>query len=59
MRLSGVSLFASAELAWTSFDKPSKIFYYSVRKNRNKIHPTQKTRATLRVGFKNVCKTRG
>lgn len=42
MRLSGVSLFASAELAWTSFDKPSKIFYYSVRKNRNKIHPTQK-----------------
>lgn len=59
MRLSGVSLFASAELAWTSFDKPSKIFYYSVRKNRNKIHPNPKTRATLRVAFKNVCKTRG
>lgn len=34
--------FSMAELAWTSFDKPSKIFYYSVRKNRNKIHPTQK-----------------
>ena len=31
-----------AEMAWTSFDKPSKIFRFSVRKNRNKIHPTQK-----------------
>lgn len=34
--------FAMAEMAWSSLDKPSKIFYYSVRKNRNKIHPTQK-----------------
>src|SRR3989344_2067663 len=34
--------FSMAEMAWTSFDKPSKIFKYSVRKNRNKIHPTQK-----------------
>ena len=34
--------FSMAEMAWTSFDKPSKIFRYSVRKNRNKIHPTQK-----------------
>jgi site-specific DNA-methyltransferase (adenine-specific) len=34
--------FAMAEMAWTSIDKPSKIFRYSVRKNRNKIHPTQK-----------------
>jgi site-specific DNA-methyltransferase (adenine-specific) len=34
--------FSMAEMAWSSFDKPSKIFYYSVRKNRNKIHPTQK-----------------
>jgi len=34
--------FSMAEMAWTSFDKPSKIFHYSVRKNRNKIHPTQK-----------------
>lgn len=34
--------FSMAELAWTSIDKPSKIFEYSVRKNRNKIHPTQK-----------------
>jgi site-specific DNA-methyltransferase (adenine-specific) len=34
--------FSMAELAWTSLDKPSKIFRYSVRLNRNKIHPTQK-----------------
>lgn len=34
--------FAMAEMAWSSLDKPSKIFHYSVRKNRNKIHPTQK-----------------
>lgn len=34
--------FSMAEMAWTSFDLPSKIFRYSVRKNRNKIHPTQK-----------------
>ena len=29
-------------MAWTSFDMPSKIFHFSVRKNRGKIHPTQK-----------------
>jgi len=34
--------FSMAEMAWTSFDKPSKIFEFSVRKNRNKVHPTQK-----------------
>jgi site-specific DNA-methyltransferase (adenine-specific) len=34
--------FSMGELAWTSFDKPAKIFEYSVRKNRGKIHPTQK-----------------
>jgi site-specific DNA-methyltransferase (adenine-specific) len=34
--------FSMAEMAWTSLDKPSKIFHYSVRKNRGKIHPTQK-----------------
>lgn len=34
--------FSMAEMAWTSLDKPSKIFHYSVRRNRNKIHPTQK-----------------
>lgn len=38
----GLNNFSMAELAWTSFDKPSKIFHFSVRKNRNKIHPTQK-----------------
>lgn len=34
--------FSMAEMAWSSLDRPSKIFKYSVRKNRNKIHPTQK-----------------
>jgi len=34
--------FSMAEMAWTSMDKPSKIFRFSVRKNRNKTHPTQK-----------------
>ena len=34
--------FSMAEMAWTSLDKPSKIFSYSVRRNRNKMHPTQK-----------------
>lgn len=34
--------FSMAEMAWTSIDRPSKIFRYSVRKNRNKRHPTQK-----------------
>lgn len=34
--------FSMAEMAWTSLDRPSKIFRFSVRKNRNKRHPTQK-----------------
>jgi len=34
--------FSMAEMAWSSFDKPSKIFEFSVKKNANKIHPTQK-----------------
>ncbi len=34
--------FSMAEMAWSSIDKPSKIFRFDVRKNRNKIHPTQK-----------------
>jgi site-specific DNA-methyltransferase (adenine-specific) len=34
--------FSMAEMAWTSLDKPAKIFRYDVRRNRNKIHPTQK-----------------
>ena len=34
--------FSMAEMAWSSFDRPSKIFRFSVRKNRNKTHPTQK-----------------
>lgn len=34
--------FSMAEIAWTSLDKPAKIFRLSVGKNRNKTHPTQK-----------------
>jgi len=34
--------FSMAEMAWSSFDKPSKIFRYDARKNSDKIHPTQK-----------------
>lgn len=34
--------FSMAEMAWSSLDCPSKIFHFSVRKNRDKIHPTQK-----------------
>jgi site-specific DNA-methyltransferase (adenine-specific) len=33
--------FSAWELAWTSFDKPAKLFSYDNRKNK-KIHPTQK-----------------
>lgn len=34
--------FSMAEMAWSSIDSPSKIFHFSVRRNKNKIHPTQK-----------------
>ncbi len=37
--------FSQAEIAWTSFDKPAKLFTYSNRGGSNeekKIHPTQK-----------------
>ncbi len=34
--------FSMAEMAWSSLDRPSKIFHFSVRRNRNKTHPTQK-----------------
>jgi site-specific DNA-methyltransferase (adenine-specific) len=38
----GVS-FASAELAWTSFDRSTKTFYWHPQaSNENRIHPTQK-----------------
>ena len=33
---------AMCEMAWTSFNKPAKIFTQSVLKERGKIHPTQK-----------------
>ena len=38
--------FSQAELAWTSFDKPTKLFTYSNRGGANekkKIHPTEKS----------------
>ena len=34
--------FGMFDYAWTSFDKPNKIFRYSVMNEKNKIHPTQK-----------------
>lgn len=33
---------AMCEFAWSSIQKPAKIFYYSVLAGDNKIHPTQK-----------------
>lgn len=33
---------AMAEYAWTSFNKPAKIFRHSNKNDTNKIHPTQK-----------------
>lgn len=33
---------AMCEYAWMSFQKPAKIFTYSVLKEQSKIHPTQK-----------------
>ena len=33
---------AMCEQAWTSFERPAKMFRYSVLKEKNKIHPTQK-----------------
>lgn len=34
--------FSQFEYAWTSFDKPAKIFRYCTTQSKNKIHPTQK-----------------
>lgn len=34
--------FAEVELAWTSFDKPSKIYKHHAQKQPDRIHPTQK-----------------
>ena len=49
--------FASAELAWTSFDKSTKTFYWHPQyKNKNRIHPTQKPVALYEWIFKNYAK---
>lgn len=34
--------FGMFDFAWTSFDGANKLFRYSVQKETNKIHPTQK-----------------
>ena len=48
----GVS-FASAELAWTSFDRSTKTFYWHPQaSNENRIHPTQKPVALYRWQLK-------
>lgn len=42
-KMIGDSSFAAGELAWSSFDKPLRIFRYSNHSDRSeKIHPTQK-----------------
>lgn len=43
------------ELAWTSFDKPSKIFRY-VSTDKNRFHPTQKPVALYQWLLKNYAK---
>jgi len=44
---------AMAEIAWTSFKKPTQIFRYSNKTDRNKIHPTQKPTKLYDWTFKN------
>ena len=44
---------AMCEYAWSSIQKPAKIFSYSVLTERNKIHPTQKPVALYDWIYKN------
>lgn len=39
---------SGCEFAWTSFNTPAKIFAYDTRRERGKIHPTQKPVALYR-----------
>lgn len=51
--------FSQAELAWTSFDKPSKVFRFSNRGGNNaeeKIHPTQKPVELYKFLYKHFSK---
>jgi site-specific DNA-methyltransferase (adenine-specific) len=47
---------AMCELAWCSIQKPIKMFTYSVLRERNKIHPTQKPVALYKWLLKNYAK---
>jgi len=45
--------FGMFDYAWTSFDRANKMFRYSVQKEQNKIHPTQKPIALYKWLLKN------
>ena len=45
--------FGMFDYAWTSFDGANKLFRYSVQKEQNKIHPTQKPEQLYAWIFKN------
>lgn len=47
---------AMCELAWCSIQRPIKMFSYSVLKEQNKIHPTQKPVALYKWLLKNYAK---
>ena len=46
---------AMAELAWTSFDMPAKIFRYSVQREGANVHPTQKPVALMKWCLAKFC----
>ena len=48
--------FADGEMAWTSFDKPTRIKRLLSRSENGKIHPTQKPTDLYRWIFKNYAK---
>ena len=48
--------FGMFDYAWTSFDGANKLFRYSVQKELNKIHPTQKPVALYEWILKNYAK---
>ena len=50
---------AMCELAWCSIQKPIKMFSYSVLKEKNKIHPTQKPAALYHWLLNNYAKEGG
>jgi site-specific DNA-methyltransferase (adenine-specific) len=48
--------FGMFDFAWTSFDRPNKMFRYSVMNEQNKIHPTQKPVALYQWLLKHYAK---